>query len=89
MKNINKTVGKFTSTKQMTITRKWHGCHFKKSGQANKKSGHKNHGFGHLVFGSPPYLYAKVNVKETEKTDKKMCTIDHKTDKEIGTIDHT
>ena len=31
LKNINKTIGKFNITKQMTITGKWHGCHFKKS----------------------------------------------------------
>ena len=30
LKNINKTVGEFNITKQMTITGKWHGCHFKK-----------------------------------------------------------
>ena len=29
LKKINKTVGTFNITKQMTITRKWHGCHFK------------------------------------------------------------
>ena len=30
LKNTSKTVGKLSSTKQMTITGKWHGCHFKK-----------------------------------------------------------
>ena len=30
LKNINKTVDKFNITKQMTISGKWHGCHFKK-----------------------------------------------------------
>ena len=31
LKNINKNVGKFYMTQQMTITGKWHGCHFKNS----------------------------------------------------------
>ena len=30
LKNINKNEGKFNITKQMTITGKWYGCHFKK-----------------------------------------------------------
>ena len=37
LKNIKKTVGKFTSTKQITITGKWHSCHFKKCVIVKKK----------------------------------------------------